>query len=171
MPYWRDPGVGLGLGLIMDTFETAITWVVPANASVPGRPCALFHFGSTGQRRRQRGQRTGRVARHQTGSECRRYPAWRHQYPPPRRRARPPQRLRARGARAVSPDAGGGQGRGRPARHHEPRRADRPCWAQRMACTPEDVAEAIVWLVCGAKAVTGEVMLLDSGVHLGSAQR
>ena len=39
------------------------------------------------------------------------------------------------------------------------------------ACTPEDVAEAVVWLVCGAKTVTGEVMLLDSGVHLGSAQR
>jgi 3-oxoacyl-[acyl-carrier protein] reductase len=39
------------------------------------------------------------------------------------------------------------------------------------ACTPEDVAEAVVWLVCGAKTVTGEVMLLDSGVHLGPAQR
>jgi alkyldihydroxyacetonephosphate synthase len=24
MPYWRDPAVGLGV--IMDTFETAITW-------------------------------------------------------------------------------------------------------------------------------------------------
>lgn len=35
------------------------------------------------------------------------------------------------------------------------------------ACTPEDVAEAIVWLVDGARTVTGELMLLDSGVHLG----
>lgn len=33
--------------------------------------------------------------------------------------------------------------------------------------TPEDVAEAIVWLVTGARTVTGELVLLDSGVHLG----
>jgi 3-oxoacyl-[acyl-carrier protein] reductase len=35
------------------------------------------------------------------------------------------------------------------------------------ACTPEDVAEAIVWLVDGAKTVTGELVLLDGGMHLG----
>ena len=35
------------------------------------------------------------------------------------------------------------------------------------ACTPEDVAEAIVWLVDGAKTVTGELVLLDSGMHSG----
>jgi len=35
------------------------------------------------------------------------------------------------------------------------------------ACSPEDVAEAIVWLVDGAKTVTGELVLLDSGMHLG----
>jgi 3-oxoacyl-[acyl-carrier protein] reductase len=35
------------------------------------------------------------------------------------------------------------------------------------ACTAEDVAEAIVWLVDGARTVTGELMLLDSGMHLG----
>jgi 3-oxoacyl-[acyl-carrier protein] reductase len=34
------------------------------------------------------------------------------------------------------------------------------------ACTPEDVAEAIVWLVDGARTVTGELLLLDSGMHL-----
>ncbi|WP_332813943.1 SDR family NAD(P)-dependent oxidoreductase [Ramlibacter sp.] len=33
--------------------------------------------------------------------------------------------------------------------------------------TPEDVAESIVWLVTGARTVTGELILLDSGVHLG----
>lgn len=33
--------------------------------------------------------------------------------------------------------------------------------------TPEDVAEAIVWLVTGAKTTTGELLLLDSGMHLG----
>lgn len=35
------------------------------------------------------------------------------------------------------------------------------------ACSPEDVAEAVVWLVDGARTVTGELVLLDSGMHLG----
>ena len=35
------------------------------------------------------------------------------------------------------------------------------------ACTPEDVAEAVTWLVDGARTVTGELVLLDSGMHLG----
>ena len=35
------------------------------------------------------------------------------------------------------------------------------------ACTPDDVAEAVVWLVHGARTVTGELVLLDSGMHLG----
>jgi 3-oxoacyl-[acyl-carrier protein] reductase len=39
------------------------------------------------------------------------------------------------------------------------------------ACTAEDVAEAVVWLVDGASTVTGELLLLDSGIHLGAAQR
>jgi 3-oxoacyl-[acyl-carrier protein] reductase len=34
--------------------------------------------------------------------------------------------------------------------------------------SPEDVAEAIVWLVEGARTTTGELLLLDSGMHLGS---
>ncbi|MGZ5157820.1 MAG: SDR family NAD(P)-dependent oxidoreductase [Caldimonas sp.] len=38
------------------------------------------------------------------------------------------------------------------------------------ACTAEDVAEAVVWLVDGARTVTGELVLLDGGVHLGPAQ-
>jgi 3-oxoacyl-[acyl-carrier protein] reductase len=33
--------------------------------------------------------------------------------------------------------------------------------------TPEDVAEAILWLVDGARTVTGELLMLDSGMHLG----
>lgn len=37
-------------------------------------------------------------------------------------------------------------------------------------CTPEDVAEAVVWLLEGARTVTGELLLLDSGMHLGPAQ-
>lgn len=37
------------------------------------------------------------------------------------------------------------------------------------ACTAEDVAESIIWLVDGARTVTGETILLDSGLHLGRA--
>lgn len=37
------------------------------------------------------------------------------------------------------------------------------------ACTPEDVAEAVLWLVDGARTVTGELVLLDAGMHLGAA--
>ncbi len=40
----------------------------------------------------------------------------------------------------------------------------------RHACSPEDVAEAIVWLVDGARTVTGELLLLDSGMHLAGVQ-
>jgi 3-oxoacyl-[acyl-carrier protein] reductase len=36
------------------------------------------------------------------------------------------------------------------------------------ASTAEDVAEAVVWLVNGARTVTGELILLDSGIHLGA---
>ncbi len=38
------------------------------------------------------------------------------------------------------------------------------------ACSPEDVAEAIVWLVDGARTVTGELVMLDSGMHLAGAK-
>ncbi|MEO8525375.1 MAG: SDR family oxidoreductase [Caldimonas sp.] len=38
------------------------------------------------------------------------------------------------------------------------------------ACSAEDVADAVLWLVDGARVVTGELLLLDSGVHLGPAQ-
>jgi 3-oxoacyl-[acyl-carrier protein] reductase len=38
----------------------------------------------------------------------------------------------------------------------------------RRACTAEDVAEAVIWLLDGARTVTGELVLLDSGLHLGS---
>jgi 3-oxoacyl-[acyl-carrier protein] reductase len=36
------------------------------------------------------------------------------------------------------------------------------------ASTAEDVAEAVAWLVHGARTVTGELVLLDSGIHLGT---
>lgn len=39
------------------------------------------------------------------------------------------------------------------------------------ACTAEDVAEAVGWLIEGARTVTGELIQLDSGMHLGSSPR
>jgi 3-oxoacyl-[acyl-carrier protein] reductase len=36
--------------------------------------------------------------------------------------------------------------------------------------TPEDVADAVVWLIEGAGKVTGELITVDSGVHLGSGR-
>jgi 3-oxoacyl-[acyl-carrier protein] reductase len=41
----------------------------------------------------------------------------------------------------------------------------------RTSCTAEDVAEAVVWLADGARTVTGELVLLDAGAHLGMATR
>jgi len=39
----------------------------------------------------------------------------------------------------------------------------------RRVASPEDVAEVIVWLIEGARHVTGELILVDGGVHLGGA--
>ena len=39
------------------------------------------------------------------------------------------------------------------------------------ACSAEDVAETILWLIEGASTVTGEMILLDSGMHLGGGSR
>jgi 3-oxoacyl-[acyl-carrier protein] reductase len=38
------------------------------------------------------------------------------------------------------------------------------------ASTAEDVADAVLWLVDGARTMTGELLLLDGGVHLGASQ-
>jgi 3-oxoacyl-[acyl-carrier protein] reductase len=39
----------------------------------------------------------------------------------------------------------------------------------RRAGTPEDMAEAAVWLIAGAGHVTGEILMVDGGWHLGYA--
>jgi NAD(P)-dependent dehydrogenase (short-subunit alcohol dehydrogenase family) len=36
---------------------------------------------------------------------------------------------------------------------------------------PEEVAGVIVWLIEGADLVTGEAILVDSGIHMGVVQR
>lgn len=38
------------------------------------------------------------------------------------------------------------------------------------ASSAQDVADAVLWLVNGARTVTGELVLLDSGMHLGASQ-
>jgi 3-oxoacyl-[acyl-carrier protein] reductase len=35
------------------------------------------------------------------------------------------------------------------------------------ACNAEDIADAVVWLIEGARTTTGELIMLDSGMHLG----
>ena len=35
------------------------------------------------------------------------------------------------------------------------------------ASTPGEVADAVIWLIDGAASMTGELLLLDSGMHLG----
>lgn len=37
----------------------------------------------------------------------------------------------------------------------------------KRACTPEDVSEAIVWLATATPVITGELLLMDGGKHLG----
>ncbi len=39
----------------------------------------------------------------------------------------------------------------------------------RQAGTPEDIAEAVVWFIDGASHVTGEILMVDAGLHLGFA--
>ena len=39
------------------------------------------------------------------------------------------------------------------------------------AASPDDIAEAAVWLLEGAGLITGECILLDSGLHLGFGAR
>jgi len=39
----------------------------------------------------------------------------------------------------------------------------------RLTATPESVAEAILYFVCGADIVTGETLILDGGMHLHTA--
>ena len=34
--------------------------------------------------------------------------------------------------------------------------------------TAEDVAETLVWFLEGAKLITGEILIVDSGAHLGT---
>ena len=39
------------------------------------------------------------------------------------------------------------------------------------ATTPEDVAQAVWWLVAGARTVTGDLLKVDAGMHLGGGNR
>jgi NAD(P)-dependent dehydrogenase (short-subunit alcohol dehydrogenase family) len=39
------------------------------------------------------------------------------------------------------------------------------------ACTAGDIADAVLWLIEGARTTTGELLMLDSGMHLGTFGR
>jgi 3-oxoacyl-[acyl-carrier protein] reductase len=39
----------------------------------------------------------------------------------------------------------------------------------RKAGTPEDMAQAAVWFIEGADLITGEILIVDAGSHLGAA--
>lgn len=39
----------------------------------------------------------------------------------------------------------------------------------RKAGTPEDMAQAAVWFIEGADLITGEILIVDAGAHLGAA--
>ena len=40
--------------------------------------------------------------------------------------------------------------------------------ATKEVATAEDVAETLVWFLEGAKLITGEILIVDSGAHLGT---
>jgi len=40
-----------------------------------------------------------------------------------------------------------------------------------LASSTEDEAEAVVWLNTSARTVKGELLLLDSGIHLGGSSK
>jgi NAD(P)-dependent dehydrogenase (short-subunit alcohol dehydrogenase family) len=37
------------------------------------------------------------------------------------------------------------------------------------ACTPDDIARAVLWLLEGSDLVTGEFIIVDGGAHLGGS--
>ena len=38
----------------------------------------------------------------------------------------------------------------------------------KAAAEPQDVAEAVAWLIEGARRVTGEILYVDGGMHIAS---
>jgi len=150
MPYWRDPAVGLGV--IMDTFETAITWdrfedfyrnvkhdlrlaIERATGQSVELSCRFTHVYPDGP-----APYFTFVTRAADGSVASALAAWREikqaanaavvttagPSPSPRGRTRPPLRIRAGSRSAVQADARCRETGRRPAGHPEPGRADRP---------------------------------------------
>ena len=62
--------------------------------------------------------------------------------------------------------AGGGARRRRRRASCERKFAERA--PLKAAAEPQDVAEAIVWLMEGARRVTGEIIYVDGGMHIAS---
>jgi 3-oxoacyl-[acyl-carrier protein] reductase len=49
------------------------------------------------------------------------------------------------------------------------KRAQEEMTPLRRAGTPEDMAQAAVWFIEGADHITGEILIVDAGAHLGGA--
>ena len=155
---WRDafigvdPGVDTSLGLVADTFETAITWDRwPAfDAAVRERvsaPRSREVFGTTAELSCRfthvypdgpapyytwfgmgpQGSELVAVGRGQGGGERGGARRRRHDHPPPRRRPDAPPAVRPPATRSLRRRAAGRQARRRPGRDDEPRRPHRPC--------------------------------------------
>ena len=148
-PYTRDALVGLGV--ISETFETACTWdafaalheasrrpcSTPREAAgawpavvtcrfthvYPDGPAPYFTVLALGTEPEQLAQ--WEAIKAAAGDAIAQL--GRHDHAPPRGRPRPPPLVRPPAPRAVRGRAARGQGRGRPGRHPQPRRAHRPC--------------------------------------------
>ena len=156
-PYLRDTFVAMGV--LSETFETAITWDrfagVPRGGArrgarggrasgalvscrfthvYPDGPAPYFTVLAPGAARRG-GRAVGGDQGRGVGRAHRRR---RHDHPPPRGRPRPPALVRPPAPRAVRRGAARGEGRGRPGRDPQPRRADRSVAARdlrTLACS------------------------------------
>ena len=171
MPYARE--FLTPAGLIVDTFETAITWErfealhdavkaaterailrrdgrdrrghLPLHPRLSRRPRAVLLLPRARPARRA----ARAMARDQGRGERRAHRGRRHDHPPPRGRARPPALVRPAAAGAVRHGAAGGEARARPARRLDPRRADRSVTGARRglldASRPTQIAAASPW--------------------------
>ena len=147
-PYYREALTPLGV--LSDTFETAVTWsgfaalhqgvmdrMKRVLREVTGKPgtvtCRFTHVYPDGPapyfsfRALSLARHHARaLARDQDGRERSRHRPRRHDHASPRGRSRPSTRLGARTAAPLRRGATRREGRARPARHPEPRRVVRP---------------------------------------------
>jgi len=57
------------------------------------------------------------------------------------------------------------------AMYEQQKRAYRARTPLKSVLQPEDIADAVIWLIEGASKITGELIMVDSGMHLGPGNR